>query len=60
MNRRGRLIEFIGTGADFMLNAFVTSLAFWVMLTRIKDNKHFPVDVAVGAILGFLGGMMVS
>ena len=30
----------------------LTSLAFWLALTRVKDHMHHPGDVIAGALIG--------
>lgn len=38
--------------AASVLSLLPMALAGWIAATRVQDNKHFPVDVAAGSVLG--------
>ncbi|KAL5965041.1 putative phosphatidate phosphatase [Taenia solium] len=46
-----------------MLRAFfqisVTTIAYYICLTRIQDNWHRPIDVIVGSLLGVASAAMI-
>lgn len=46
-----------------MLKAFfqisVTTIAYYICLTRIQDNWHRPIDVIVGSLLGVASAAMI-